>query len=150
MIDKELLKDSELFGALNDEQLDKIAALGTTQTYDTDAFVFHEHDPAASIYFLVAGRVAVLIDIGLSKRTNVFTVTKGDSFGWSAIVPPYVLTASAKCVEPSTIVSIDALKLRELLDEDQALGLKVFEKVTSLVSKRVKDTRLQLINLIHG
>ena len=150
MIDKELLRDSELFGTLSEEQLEEVAGFSTLKAFEANEFVFHEQDPAEHLYFVAEGRVAILIDVGLAKKTNVFTVAKGDSFGWSAVVPPYILTASAKAAEASQVVLIDAVRLRELLEKDHELALGVFRKVTGMVSRRVKDTRLQLVNLLHG
>ena len=47
------------------------------------------------------------------------SMTAGDVFGWSAVVPPYRATSTAIAIEPSEVLICEARALRDALDEDE-------------------------------
>ena len=95
-----------------------MAKIAREETFEPGAIVFKENDEATTLYIILEGRVAVLIDIGGGRKTNVDTITKGETLGWSAMVPPHTMTAAAKAVERTRVVAIPAGgDARILLDE---------------------------------
>lgn len=149
MVPTTTIKELDIFRSLTAEQLDQIADLSEEKRYKTNDVVFREYTPAEYVYVLLEGRISISVEVGNQKRTSVTTVTPGLIFGWSALVRPHQWTASAVCVEESTVLRIEGSGLRKMMDAHPDVGYKVMERIAQVVSGRLKDTRLQLINLIH-
>ena len=53
---------------------------------------------------------------------TILTVGPGEVFGWSSLFLERPKTASARAVEPTTALALDANRLRALCDLDPGLG----------------------------
>ncbi len=150
MVGLEALRKSDLFEGLSDDELAAIAKMAREETYDVGAIIFRENDPAKSVYIVREGRVAILIDIGRGKQTVIDTICRNGSFGWSAMVPPYILTGTAKTMERTRVIVLTGQDLRELCRMSCSTCYTIMEKLATIISSRLKDTRLQLISLVYG
>ena len=155
MVDiKEALGKLQLFGGLTDAQLDKVRGLCREEVYEAGATVFTEGEVAKELYIVEDGRVVLEMTIrlgsGLGRRGVIDVITKGQAFGWSAIVEPHRLTMSAKCIEKTKVVALDGARLCHLLEEDSHMGYKVMERIVGIVSSRfshVRDTLAHVLSI---
>jgi CRP/FNR family cyclic AMP-dependent transcriptional regulator len=150
MVGLEALRKSDLFEGLSDDELAAIAKMAREETYDVGTIIFRENGPAKDLYIVREGRVAILIDIGRGKQTLIDTICRNGSFGWSAMVPPYILTGTAKTMERTRVIIITGRELRELCHMSCGTCYTIMEKLATIISVRLKDTRLQLISLMYG
>ncbi|MHB1004014.1 MAG: ATP-binding protein [Chloroflexota bacterium] len=147
------LRSSDTFHDLSEDDLDALAAIAWECACEPGDMVFNEGDQAEALYLMISGKVALERNIILGKRTGgrraTFDVaTSGDVFGWSAAVTPFVMTASAICLERATYLCIDSARLRVLLHERPALGRDFMAKMAQVVSGRLKDTTNRLSYLL--
>ena len=150
MVGLEALRKSDLLEGLSDDELAAIAKMAREELYDVGAIIFRENEVAKNLYIVREGRVAILIDIGRGKQTVIDTVCRNSSFGWSAMVPPYVLTGTAKAMERTRVIVLTGQDMRELCRMNCGTCYTIMEKLATIVSSRLKDARLQLISLMHG
>lgn len=147
MIAIDMLRQASLFEGIADDQLAQVSKIASQLTFQPHEFVFKENDPANNLYIVISGRVAVLIDIGGGKQTMVDTVSRGETLGWSSMVPPHVMTASAKAVEPAVVLAIPGAEIRNFCLTDCRMCYQLMENLARTISIRLKDTRLQLTSL---
>jgi len=143
------LKSSELFGGLETAHLEKFSVLCRGGSYKQGMMIFNEGDEAAELYILTDGRVALEMQVcPVPNRPAIPTalevVTKGECFGWSALVEPYVYTLSARCMTNCTVLAIKGDMLRKAMADDPVLGYEVMRKLAQLISLRLTHTRLRL------
>lgn len=150
MVGLEALRKSDLFEGLSDDELAAIAKMAREETYQVGATIFRENEVAKNLYIVREGRVAILIDIGRGKQTVIDTVVRNGSFGWSAMVPPYILTGTAQAMERTRVVVVNGQDLRALCHMNCATCYTIMEKLATIISGRLKDTRLQLISLMYS
>jgi len=150
MVTLDTLRKASLFEGLTDDQLTRIAEMAREETLEPGKVVFKENDDAEDFYAVLEGRVAILIDIGGGRQTMVDTVTKGETFGWSSMVAPHTLTATAKAVERTRAIVLPGRELRDFCMTDCHMCYIIMEYLARTISIRLKDTRLQLISLMHG
>ena len=147
MVSTEALKDFNLFAALNEAEIAKIAKLCQEHAYEKDAIVFTAGGWATDIYLLKTGKVAIQIELVIYDyeiRATIYTVGKGETFGWSALVPPHRLTASARCQEKADVITINGKELLELLQKDNHIGYIVMKNLSALISSRLASTTTTL------
>jgi CRP-like cAMP-binding protein len=150
MVPLDLLRNSEVFYGLSDDELAPIAKMSHQQVLHAGDLVFGENDEAKNLYIVISGRVGILIDIGRGRQTVVDTIGPNGSFGWSALVPPYFYTGAAQCLEATQALVVPGEELRGLCMDNCRICHTIMERLASIISARLKDTRVQLISLMYG
>ncbi len=143
------LKSSELFEGLGTRLLEKVSPLCRGGNYKEGNMIFREGDEATELYVLTEGRVVLEMDVRpVPDRpaipTAVEVVSKGEGFGWSALVEPYIYTLSARCMTNCTVLAIKGDILRKVINDDPGLGCKLMERLARLIALRLSHTRLRL------
>lgn len=145
------LQDSELFGALTEEELSKLAPFCSDFVILEDAVVFTEGRAASHLYLVTEGQIALQKAIRVpharhSRRTTVALCGPRDVVGWSALVEPFKYTLSAMGWESSRLISVDAKLLRRALDVCPEMGYKVMMSLSAVMSRRLRQTTEALIS----
>ena len=143
------LKSSDLFEGLETHHLEKVSALCRGGSYKEGMMIFKEGDEATELYVLTDGRVALEMEVRpVPDRpaipTAVEIVSKGEGFGWSALVEPHIFTLSARCMTNCTVLAIKGDMLRKVIADDPDLGYELMKRVARLISLRLAETRLRL------
>lgn len=147
MIDFSNLKKIDFFADLTEDELRSIQRVCHEEQYYIGDAIHEEGKPAKHLYVLKQGKVSIDIQVAAEKHLSVLTISdSGAPFGWSALVEPFRFTASARCVEDSTVFSIDATALMSIIEKNYRMGFLIMGRLAKLISGRVKNTRLQLIS----
>lgn len=144
------LAEFPLFRNLPDSLLEKITALGNELSFSQGDTIFREGEDADKLHFLLEGDV--LLKVKLTSRPESITVSavsqKFESFGWSGIVPPYHYTASAVCETDCRVLTIPGESFMKLLNENPEAGFAVMQRLTELVSSRLRNSRQALLKTL--
>ncbi|MBI5192533.1 MAG: cyclic nucleotide-binding domain-containing protein [Nitrospirae bacterium] len=151
MISYDDMKGIDFFKDFTEDELRAVQVICNEESYRAGDIIFNEDTPAMHLYVLKSGKVSIDIKVGSGKYISVLTLSNfAEPLGWSALVEPFRFTATTRCVEDSTIISIDAIKLLDLIMNDYRMGFLVMRRIARLISERVRDTRLQLIHTFYG
>ena len=142
MVGLEYLRKSDLFEGLADDELVAIARISHEESFPAGATLFVENEPARNLFIVVQGRVVILFNIGRGRQTVVDTVCPNASFGWSAMVPPYVMTGTAKAVESARVIAVPGDSLRSICKQSCSTCYTIMEKVAAMASTRLRESRL--------
>jgi CRP-like cAMP-binding protein len=150
MISPELLRRYPFFGLLNDAQLKAIAMIAQETSFSATTQVFKEGARADNLYLLMQGSVDLFYTVetegvlDFSKEFLVGQINPGDVFGISALIEPNKYTATAKADQNIRVVSIDAVALRSLLEQDSKMSCVIMHQVAKEYAERLQLTRIQL------
>lgn len=147
MVSTEILKGFGLFGGLSETELAGIARLCRERTHESGSVIFTIGGSATDVYLLKTGKVDIQIEFKIYEqeiRATVYTVGKGEIFGWSALVPPHRLTASARCQGKADVIMINGKELIEILEKDKRIGYVVMKNLSALISSRLASTTIAL------
>ena len=147
MIDPHTFRRMPIFEDLSKKELALVTPLCEKKHFSKGETLFEEDRQATQLFVLQTGRVVIMMNGARGQRALVYSVLPGQAFSWSALVPPRRYTASAIAVDPSEAIVINGRKLATLFKKDTALGYKIMCRVAQLVSKRLRHTRLQLLNI---
>jgi len=142
---REALKSSELFQGLTDEELDKLIPLCQEQIYEAGTVMFCEGDQCQYVQTVKRGKVALETELAISRGSvetaTIDVLSDGNSFCWSALMEPHVLTSSGRCLEKTEIIALDGNRLKALLDENPRIGYKVANNLVKVVASRLQHTK---------
>jgi CRP-like cAMP-binding protein len=132
----------ELFRGLSRQEVERIAGLGTFETYKAGEHILSQGDFGEHLYIIAEGTVALerSIDLGARRGSAVIGLLgKGRALGcWSTLLgEPHTLMSSAKCRKPTRAVVIKGLALREMMLKDLDLGFKVLERLCFILRDRI-------------
>ncbi len=97
-------KEFDLFQGVSQRVIGEIGRLGEEVSFDRDDIVFKADEPGSFFYELVEGEVDIIV---LEKENMHFIVKRpGEIFGWSALVEPYVYSATARCTGADEAIRI--------------------------------------------
>lgn len=142
---REVLRSSEIFQGLTDDELDKLLPLCQEQSYEAGAVMFCEGAQCNYVQTLKSGKVALETELVISRssaeRATIDVLSEGSSFCWSALMEPHILTSTGRCLEKTEIIALDGEKLKALLDENPQMGYKVANNLVKVVASRLQHTK---------
>lgn len=147
-----ILRNSQSFWKLTDDQIDKVADLCQEEFWQAGACIFSEGESAHHLYIVEEGKVALETEIRIGSRTRkqatIDVIAKGHVFGWSALTESPVYTSSAVSTENTKLLVISGEHLRHLCDEDPDLCRSVMHELVDLVSDRLLHAKRTLANVL--
>jgi len=150
MVSVDLLKQYAFFKGFDEGDLKKLSGFASEESFKAGTQVYKKGDPAKKLYLVEEGKIVMVMEsyMGTAKppmQVTVDIVTKGDAMGWSAVVEPYAYTLGARCIDDSKAIAFDAEKLRELLIQDSALGVKFMHATARVIVTRLTHTQIILV-----
>lgn len=115
--------------------------------FDEGETIFREGDHARNLYVLLDGEVSVETNAPPRGSIVINTIGPGEWFSWSALLEPWIETATCRAIEPSDALAIRGGALMDLCRDDTKLGFEVYRMLASVVARRLVATTLQLVDL---
>ena len=136
------------FGSdLSPQTQERLARLGVVREFAADSIVLHEGDDATPMGILISGRLALRTLVPERGPVTILSVEPGDIFGWSAVLAGTQAQSTVVATEKSLALVIEGAPLRAALKEDHALAASLYPRVLQAVARRLRATRLQLLDL---
>lgn len=134
---------------LGSAHLQTLADCAMRLHFDAGQVIFREGDPANRFYLIIKGKVALDITGG-EKRFTLQTLHAGDVLGWSWLFPPYYSHFDARAIEPTEAMFFYGTRLREMCDQDHALGYEMLNRIAKVVIDRLAAAQKQLVEARHA
>ena len=152
MVSTELLRRYPLFAGQNHYMLEEIARLSSEVTRAKNEWLFHENEEANRLYLVLEGAVALTLFVYLNgKQQHLATshsLGKNEIVGWSSIVKPHQYKLGARAVKDSQLLEINAIPLRQLLDDNPEYGYHFLRQITEVISERFMLINIQIMSLM--
>ena len=128
------ITESELFKGVSQRFITRIANASEELDYAANSVIFKQGEDASYFYVLVSGDVH-----GELGAEQTLAINKpGEVFGWSALVAPYVYTATAKCAKKTRVIKISRDIIEEVIGEHPAEGLAVLKNLAAIIAGRLR------------
>jgi CRP-like cAMP-binding protein len=151
MISPELLRRFPFFNFMDDKQLKAVAMIAEEIFYEKEKDIVENNSPADKLFFLIEGTAAYYYvvtsehDPYYKQDYFISDFNPGEIFGISALIEPYVYTASVRADKSCHLIEIDAMALRALCEVDVQLSCALMRAVAKAAMERLQHTRVQLI-----
>jgi len=124
----------------------RLAALAKEVRFAADQVIFREGDDYSVFYLLGKGMVALELEVP-GHVLRVQTLYAGDVFDWSALLPHAGKHFQARALEPVTALAFEGDQLLASFKADPQFGLTFMLRLMGVVSERLRNTRLQLLDM---
>ena len=159
MVSPELIRRYPFFSGLNMEQINFLAKVADENILEEGEYLFREEEETNQFFLLIEGAVGIIFELPereveqklsdqfarklQTKDIVVSTVSPGDVFGWTGLVPPHIATAGAKTLTPCRIVSFNTKVLMETFEDDCRFGYIMTQKAAQVMRDRLHDMRIE-------
>ena len=153
------------FSGLPEQALKKVETFSTLESYEKGDIVFQNNDPAENLYGLVSGTIDLSIlfkeeivtrkikyeeyittQVEVLEKPVIFEQVKDrDIFGWSALVAPEKMTATARCTSDCDVVHIPSPELKQAFSTDPELGYILSSRLNALIARRLNNRTQSLV-----
>ena len=114
-----------------------------------DEFFFREHDQAASMFVLEAGKVAVLKS-WRGREYLLRTLKERDCFGEMAMMDLFPRSASVRAVADCTAIRLSAANLHQVYEQDLKQFALIQMNMGREVTRRLREADNQLFRATMG
>ena len=129
------IQQSDLFWGMDRGFVKSVMDIAVKESCERGDFLFRKGDNANHFYILLTERVKLAI--GGAGEVAYIVDRAGEAFGWSSLAELDSYSASAECMESTTLQKIERKKFQRILEEDPANGLIFFRRLAGLVGNRL-------------
>lgn len=147
MINREFLKETNLFRELTEEELLEILLIGHLQTYQPDKTIFKEGDPGDTLYLIVRGNVRISKMDG--KHEEALAILEEKAFFGEMTLLDQEATRSAFAIAHTrcNLFEIPTESLAKLFEANREIGYKFLWAFCKTLTDRLRNAneKMQVI-----
>ncbi len=138
-----VLKQSPIFSALTDEELEELSSLAAERSLAAGEYIFWEGDAADWFYVIERGSVKVSKISSQGKETILNFFGPGEMFGEVAVFQDRPYPASAQAQSETNLLGIQKSALLQFLVRHPQVSLRIID----ILSGRLRDSQNRLRDL---
>jgi CRP-like cAMP-binding protein len=143
-----LLGKMSIFHGLDAEDLKKLAAIVTDESFVPGSKIISEGAEGDALYGIKSGTVRV-VKHGTDEDEEISRMGPGQHFGEMAIIEHDKRSATIDAQEYTEVIKINRQDLEDLLSQDDELGHRVYKSLATYLCRRLRQTTNDL-NFMRG
>jgi CRP-like cAMP-binding protein len=132
-----------------DAYLEPLATVASIKECAPGVVVFREGQKESRLYLVVKGAVSLEYCTPGMGCKRLQTVGTGELLGWSPVLGLSDMTATARVLEATRLLVLDARQLVTLCEHNPRFGYEFMRRTALALSQRLSATRLQLLDVYH-
>jgi CRP-like cAMP-binding protein len=145
-----LLAATEVFGDLDQRELDSVAQVAVPRRWERGHVIFREGDQGDTCYLIRTGAVVLTREHQDGRMVALAELRAGSLFGELAMFRGETRSATAEAIEPTTAVAFLATDMAGLMKRNPALPLKFLANLAERVSKTNERLLQQSFQTVAG
>ncbi len=146
----EVLRRSDIFHYLEEEdELKLVEKMCSPQVFEAGTIICRQDVEEENIYIIEEGLVSIILELGPTDKRQIQTATNLECFGWSATIPPFRCTSTAKALERTKVLAFKGKELRNLIYTNPKLCAEVAGGVAYVISQRLRAAFSQLMGVSY-
>lgn len=143
----EQISGTMLASHIGEKYMEAFASRGTVLFCEPDELLFQEGDCNESTYIVVKGQVELFMTVPGRGESRILSLGRGDLVAWSSITGDAIMTCSARCLQPTTLLRWKSQEIHAQMQADKEFGYRFMKLTSAVLAKRLIATRLQLLDL---
>ncbi len=142
-----MLRGVEFFHDIAEQYLERVAAISKVVEFPGRHDIFREFESAKEVYFIIDGRVSLVICTPPLGCRQLMEVGAGELIGWSPLVGRALLSDTARTLTPTTTVAMNGEQVLALCSQDPRFGFEFMHRAAQTLAARLNATRHQLVKM---
>jgi len=145
----EVLRRSDIFHYIDEDELKLVEKMCTPEVFEAGAVICKQDREENKVYVVEEGLVSILLELGPTDRRQIQAASNFECIGWSATIPPFHCTATAKAIERTKVLAFDGRELRDLISTNPKLCAEIAGGVAYVISQRLRAAFTQLMGVTY-
>lgn len=137
---RSLLQNVYLFKGLNADEMGALEKVAKTQSFNTGDTVFIKGEASTAMYLIKHGSVNISQTTQSGENLVVATLGTGSHFGEMGFVDGENRSATASAAEMTELIVIPYDQLRDLLNQNTTMALKLYRELSAFLCGRLRAT----------
>jgi CRP/FNR family cyclic AMP-dependent transcriptional regulator len=146
MVLLETLDEIRFLEGIAPEHLGRIASAGRLKEYPPGALLFCEGKHSDYIYLVARGEVGLEIRAADGGASPVQVIGPGELLGWSPILGPGPVTATARTRTTCRLIALDAKRMLAMCDAEPRFGMEFIRRTATALAGRLDATRRRMLD----
>jgi len=142
------LAKMEFFRVFTDSELDSLSECLIGYRAEKGDAVFVEGNKAGYLCVVIEGQLSIIKDTGTGKSRTITEVPSGRLIGEMSLIDGEPHSATAVASESTLLAALTEQGLEMLVNDDPALGAKLYKTMAIMISHRLRRTDAELINYL--
>jgi CRP-like cAMP-binding protein len=143
----DVLRKCEMFRALDEKQLREVEKMCDYAEFGGGTIICKQGCEEEKLYVIENGTVGIILEVGPLAQRQVQAVTDYEAFGWSAMLDPYICTATVKALEKTKALAFDGRELSGLCVTRPEIGCRISRGIARVVASRLRQAYAQLLGV---
>ncbi len=143
----EVLKKCPFVRELDDEQLKVMADMCSTEVFEVGESLAKQGRTQENVYLIEDGLVGLYLELGPVTHRQIQSASSFEVVGWSAMLPPYRSTTTAKAIETTKVLTFKGKELTNLCESHPLIGCRVHRGLASVIAIRLHNAFTQLMGV---
>jgi CRP/FNR family cyclic AMP-dependent transcriptional regulator len=126
------------------DQLSVLAETACDVSFPAKHRLFDDGGNATRFWLIQSGHVSLDLHVPGEGPVVIETIGMGELLGWSWLFPPYKWAFGAVAATAVEAFEFDAPAVRDHCAADPALGYELNQRITAVLAKRLRATRIRL------
>ena len=127
------------------DQLSVLAEAACDVRFPAKHRLFDDGGNATRFWLIQCGHVSLDLNVPGEGSVVTETIGMGELLGWSWLFPPFKWAFGAVAATAVEAFEFDASAVRDRCAADPALGYELNQRITEVLAKRLRATRIRLI-----
>jgi CRP/FNR family transcriptional regulator, cyclic AMP receptor protein len=145
-----LLARTEVFGDLEQRELDEVVQVSVPRRWQRGEVVFREGDEGDTTYLLMSGAILLTREHQDGRVVAIAELRAGDMFGELAMFRGEKRSASAEAIEPTEAVALLAPDVQRLIKQNPEIAAKLLKALAERVSRTTERLLQQSFQTVAG
>jgi len=143
----ELLKQCLMFRGLDEEQLELIAGMATSEVYEVGENLGKQGRTQEKVFIVENGLVGIYLELGPMMHRQIQAASNFELVCWSAILPPYRLYSTVRAIETTKVLAFNGPEIAQLCQTHPLIGCKIHQGVAQTIANRLNSAYTQLMGV---
>jgi CRP-like cAMP-binding protein len=142
------LQAQEVFSFLRSDQVNAISEAAEVVDLQAGDTVYYRGARADQTFVVLQGEVSLRLPGKGGLTVPIDRATAGDLFGSCVCMDMDRYTTTAQCTQDSRLLRIDAMTLRDLMDNDLPMGYAIQRRISRVYFRRYMETMRKLQGMV--
>lgn len=146
MVSPEVIRRYKYFSTISFAQINMLASIAEEVEYEEGHYFHQEDDKIGKVYIIEQGEISLVKPFPQQdKEVVINTLSAGDVFGWTSLLPPYTAGSGAIAVGNCKLLEFDAALLREKFEADFEFGYLMMVKIAQIIRERLDSIVIETL-----
>jgi len=145
----EVLRKSDFCHGLDNEQIKLVAQICACEVYEPGTIICKQNTKLDKLYVIEEGLVGLVLELGPLSERQVQAASDFETFGWSAMIEPYISSGTVKALEKTKVLAFNREELRDLCANHPEIDCIISHALARIVAARLHSAYVQLLGVTY-